>query len=95
MIGVMNQELFLGGNKLQTYVNHILAARDLAGYKHVAIGSDFDGVIFPMHGFEDVTRFPSLTAALLEASLPKSEVKSILGENMLRILKQIPPKYPF
>ena len=79
---------------MQDYINHILAARDLAGYKHVAIGSDFDGIIFPMHGFEDVTRFPFLTAALLENGLPKSEVKAILGENMLRILKTVPPKYP-
>lgn len=95
VMGIINQSLFLGGNKLQTYVNHIMAARDLAGYKHIAIGSDFDGLIFPMHGFEDVTRFPSLTAALLEAGLPKNEVKSILGENMLRILKNMPPRYPF
>jgi membrane dipeptidase len=94
VVGIINQALFIGGNKLQTYVDHIMAARDLAGYKYVAIGSDFDGIIFPMQGFEDVTRFPSLTAALLEAGLPKAEVKSILGENMLRILKNNPPKYP-
>lgn len=93
VIGIMNQALFLGGHEMQDYINHILAARDLAGYQHVAIGSDFDGFIFPMHGFEDVTRFPFLTTALLENGLPHSEVRAILGENMLRVLKTIPPKY--
>ena len=93
VVGVMNQSIFIGGNTLQDYIEHIMAARDIAGYKHIAIGSDFDGVIFPMRGFEDVTRFPSLTAALLDAGLPKNEIKAILGENMLRVLKAVPPKY--
>jgi len=95
VVGVMNQALFLGGHEMQDYTDHILAARDLAGYQHVALGSDFNGVIFPMHGFEDVTRFPSLTAALLESGLPQHEVRAILGENMLRVLRTVPPKYPF
>ena len=94
VVGIMNSSMFLGGNQLQDYVNHVLAARDLAGYRHIAIGSDFDGFIFPMRGLEDVTRYSSLTAALLDAGLPQNEVKAILGENMLRVLKEIPPKFP-
>ncbi|GAB4314114.1 MAG: membrane dipeptidase [Promethearchaeota archaeon] len=93
VVGVINQSIFLGGGSLDDLVAHVLAARDVAGYRHVAIGSDFDGAIFPVKGLEDVTRFPALTAALLDAGLPKREVRAILGENALRVLAQVPPKH--
>jgi len=94
VIGLMNTTLFIGGKTMDDYIQHILEVRDIAGYKHVAIGTDFDGLIFPMKEFEDVSKFPVLTQYLLDAGLPKQEIKSILGENALRIMKKIPPKYP-
>jgi len=94
VVGVMNSSIFLGGHDMQTYIDHLTVARDLAGYKHVGIGSDFDGFIFPMRGLEDVSCYPSLTAALLDAGYPRHEIIAILGENMLRVLKAVPPKYP-
>lgn len=94
VIGLMNQTLFVGGKTMDDYIQHILAVRDVAGYRHVAIGSDFDGFIFPVKEFEDVSQFPVLTQYLLDAGLPKQEVKAILGENALRVIKEVPPKYP-
>jgi len=93
VMGIMNSRAFLGGDDLKVYVRHILAARDLVGYKHVAIGSDLDGGVIPVKGLEDVSRYPSLTAALLDEGVPKSEIAAIYGENMLRVLKKVPPKY--
>ena len=94
VLGIMNTSMFIGGKTMDNLIQHILHARDIAGYKHVAIGSDFDGFIFPMKGFEDMSKFPILTKSLLDAGLPKQEVSAILGENALRVIKAIPPKYP-
>ncbi len=94
VMGIMNSQSFLGGATLQSYIDHILAARDIAGYEHVAIGSDFDGMVIPVRGLEDVSKYPILTASLIDEGVPRYEIKAILGENMLRVLKQIPPKYP-
>ena len=93
-MGIMNAVGFLGGDTLKCYVQHIIAARDVAGYKHVAIGSDLDGGVVPVKGLEDVSRYPNLTAALLDEGIPRSEISAIYGENMLRVLKKVPPKYP-
>ncbi|MFX0103260.1 MAG: dipeptidase [Candidatus Hodarchaeota archaeon] len=93
VIGIMNTSIFIGGKTMDDYIQHVLAVRDIAGYRHVAIGSDFDGFIFPMKHFEDMTKFPVLTQYLLDAGLPKQEVAAILGENALRVIKEIPPRY--
>jgi len=94
VVGLINTSLFVGGTTIKDYIRHIITARDIAGYQHIAIGSDFDGFIYPMKGFEDVTKFPALTQSLLDEGLPKNEVAAILGGNALRVIKDVPPKYP-
>jgi membrane dipeptidase len=73
---------------LSTFVDHIIHLIDLGGEEHVGIGTDFDGISEPLEGFEDVSRFPSLTAALLERGVDKAGVRLILGENFLRVLRR-------
>jgi membrane dipeptidase len=73
---------------LSTYVDHIVHLIDVAGEEHVGIGTDFDGIPDVPAGFEDASRFPSLTAALLERGVDKAGVRLILGENFLRVLKK-------
>ncbi|NHI94574.1 MAG: hypothetical protein EAX96_18935 [Candidatus Lokiarchaeota archaeon] len=94
VIGIMNAVGFLGGDTLKHYARHIIAARDMAGYKHVAIGSDLDGLVIPVKGLEDVSKYPNLTATLLDEGLSNHEISAIYGENMLRVLSKVPPKYP-
>jgi membrane dipeptidase len=53
----------------------------------VGIGTDFDGIPETLSGFEDVSRFPNLTAELLDRGVDRSGVKLILGENFLRMLR--------
>ncbi len=72
---------------LATFVDHVLHLIELAGEEHVGIGTDFDGILETLEGFEDVSRFPSLTAALLERGVDRSGVRLILGENFLRALE--------
>jgi len=73
---------------LSVYVDHLIHLIGLAGEEHVGIGTDFDGIPDVVSGFEDVSRFPDLTASLLKRGVDKAGVKLILGENFLRVLRK-------
>jgi membrane dipeptidase len=73
---------------LSVYVDHLVHLIELAGEEHVGIGTDFDGIPDVVSGFEDVSRFPNLTAALLDRGVDRAGVKLILGENFLRVLRK-------
>ncbi len=71
---------------LARLVDHVLHLLAVAGEEHVGIGSDFDGIPEVPVGFEDVSRYPALAAALLDRGVPPRVVRMILGENFLRVL---------
>lgn len=71
---------------LSAFVDHVIRLIDLGGEEHVGIGTDFDGIPDVLEGFEDVSKFPALTAALLARGVDKAGVKLILGGNFLRVL---------
>jgi membrane dipeptidase len=73
---------------LATFVDHIIHLIELGGEEHVGIGTDFDGIMETLEGFEDVSHFPALTAALLDRGVDRAGVRLILGENFLRALEQ-------
>lgn len=69
-------------------VDHIDHAVKLVGAAHVGLGSDFDGAQMP-EGMEDVSQLPKITEALMRKGYPSSEIKMILGENLLRVLTDV------
>jgi membrane dipeptidase len=73
---------------LAAYVDHLIHLVEQAGEEHVGIGTDFDGIPETLEGFEDVARFPDLTAALLARGVDRSGTRLILGENFLRLLEE-------
>jgi membrane dipeptidase len=73
---------------LQDAVAHIDHVVKLVGVDHVGIGSDWDGISTVPAGLEDVSRMPSLTAALLERGYSEQDVKKILSGNFLRVMRQ-------
>jgi membrane dipeptidase len=68
-------------------VDHIDRVVRLAGADHVALGSDFDGAAMP-EGMEDVTRLPRLTEALLRKGYSESDIRKIVGGNLLRVMEE-------
>lgn len=68
------------------FVDHVVHLIEKAGEEHVGIGTDFDGISQTLDGFEDASRFPDLTAALLERGVDRAGIRLILGENFLRVL---------
>ncbi|MEM7466631.1 MAG: membrane dipeptidase [Pseudomonadota bacterium] len=59
----------------------IIAAVELLGDDHVALGSDFDGAVTT--GF-DAAEMAKLTQALLELGTSEQTIRKVMGENQLR-----------
>ena len=74
---------------LSVLIDHFDHIAKVAGVDHVGLGSDFDGVGALPVGMEDVTRLPRIAQALLDRGYSESDVKKILGGNMLRVLDQV------
>jgi len=69
-------------------IEHIDHAVKLVGADHVGLGSDFDGANMP-YGMEDATMLPKITEALLAKRYAESDIRKILGENTLRVMREV------
>jgi membrane dipeptidase len=67
-------------------IDHIVK---VAGIDHVGIGTDFDGVPGLPKGLEDVSKMPALTAALLRRGYKEGDIRKIMGENTLRVVREV------
>ncbi len=70
-------------------VDHIDHIVKIAGIDHVGIGSDFDGITSPPEGLADISKMPSLVAALLKRGYSEQDIKKILGGNYLRVIREV------
>jgi len=69
--------------------DHVDHAVKIAGIDHVGIGSDFDGIAATANGLEDISKMPTLVAVLLKRGYAESDLKKILGENVLRVVREV------
>jgi len=67
-------------------IDHVVK---VAGIEHVGIGSDFDGISSVPRGLENVAMVPNLTAALLKRGYSEDDIKKIMGENFLRVIRDV------
>lgn len=74
---------------LEQVTRHIIYVGELIGYEHVGIGSDFDGIESTPKGLEDVSKFPDLVAELLKRGVSDRNLKKVVGENVLRVWKDV------
>ncbi len=70
---------------LERLLDHVDHAVQLVGADHVGIGSNFDGGGTLL---EDAAAFPRITDGLLERGYSEGDVKKVLGENHLRVLRE-------
>jgi len=77
---------------VEDVADHVDHAVKIAGIDHVGIGSDFDGISGPPNGLDDVSRMPALITVLLKRGYAKRDVKKILGENFLRVIREVTGK---
>ncbi len=69
--------------------DHIDHIRKVAGIDHIGLGSDFDGITAVPQGLEDVSTYPALVAELLRRGYKDDDIKKILGENILRVMRGV------
>jgi membrane dipeptidase len=74
---------------LSEAADHLDHIRKVAGIDHIGLGSDFDGITSVPEGLEDVSKYPALIAELLRRGYKDDEVKKLLGQNVLRVMREV------
>ncbi|WP_050930226.1 dipeptidase [Aestuariivita boseongensis] len=64
---------------------HIAMAVEVLGEDHVSLGSDFDGSVATWF---DTSQLNELTAALMAQGLSEGQIRKVMGENMVRVLRE-------
>ena len=70
---------------LARLLDHIEHVAEIAGVDSVGLGSDFDGGGTLL---SDATQVPGITAGLLERGFGETDTRKVLGENILRVLRE-------
>ncbi|WVQ79790.1 hypothetical protein IAT38_001890 [Cryptococcus sp. DSM 104549] len=70
-------------------VDHVeyIAAR--TSKQHVGLASDFDGMGEVVEGMEDCSRWPYLVAEFIRRGWTDTEIKGLLGGNLLRVMRAV------
>jgi len=77
---------------LQKLIDHFDYIVKLVGTDYVGIGSDFDGIGVTPFEMDDVSFLPNITRELVKRGYSDTDVMKILGQNFLRVLKEIEVK---
>lgn len=68
--------------------DHIEHIAKIAGYDHVGIGADLDGIDFAPEGLAGVQDYPNLFAELIRRGWSDQNLAKLAGGNILRVLRQ-------
>ena len=68
--------------------DHIEHAAKIAGYDHVGIGGDLDGIDRTVTGLGNADEYPNLFAELIRRGWSDRNLAKLAGDNMLRALRQ-------
>jgi membrane dipeptidase len=84
VIGIGLWETATCGTDARAAVKAMRYAVSIVGIDHVALGSDFDGAVTAPF---DASGWPLVTDALLKEGFSEQDIRKIMGENVVRILK--------
>jgi membrane dipeptidase len=68
--------------------DHIDHIRQVAGVDHVGVGGDFDGITQTVKDLDNVSTYPALTAELMRRGYSDADLRKILGQNVIRVLRE-------
>ncbi|KAI1157500.1 renal dipeptidase [Nemania serpens] len=74
---------------LTQVADHIQYIGEKIGYKHVGVGSDFDGMASGPSGLEDVSKYPNLVVELQRRDVQEADMLGIMGRNFIRVLQAV------
>lgn len=70
-------------------VDHIDHAVEIAGIDHIGIGSDFDGILVPPEGLEDVSMIGKVFDEMRLRGYSESDISKVAGENLMAVWGRI------
>ena len=70
------------------WAKEILEMKKRLGMNHVGLGTDGGGGVHCLDGYRDVRDLVRLVAAMQEVGLAQEDIKSYMGENFYRVLRQ-------
>ena len=70
-------------------VDHIDHAVELAGIGHVGIGSDYDGILVPPQGLENVSMLGRIFDEMRSRGYPEEDIAKVAGENLLAVMRRV------
>ena len=95
VVGVIFHGGFLDGSAFRStpdvvldHAEHII---QVAGEHAPAIGTDYDGMIVPPKGLEDVMKMPVLVEHMRQRGWNETRIRNVLGLNAQRLLEAIRP----
>ena len=71
-----------------TVADHVDHVAKIAGYDHVGIGGDLDGIEVAPEGLGTVSGYPLLLAELIRRGWSDENLSKLAGGNLLRVLRQ-------
>lgn len=89
LLGIGYFEIAICEMTAESVVDHLRYAVDLVGVDHVSLGSDYDGSVDTPF---DVSEVAILTELMLQRGFSETEIRAIMGENILRFLDSHLPK---
>lgn len=88
VIGIGVWDTATCGNDAKATARSIRYAVSVVGVDHVALGSDFDGAVTTPF---DASGWDLVTDALLREGFSEIEIRKIMGENVVRVLREALP----
>jgi microsomal dipeptidase-like Zn-dependent dipeptidase len=88
VVGIGYWDTAVCGDDARAVARAVRYAVDLVGADHVALGSDFDGAVTTPF---DAAGLAKVTDALLDAGLTEDQVRAVMGESALRVLREALP----
>lgn len=73
-------------------VDHIDHAVSMAGIDHVGVGSDFDGILVPPKGLENISLIGRVFDEMVRRGYDAESVEKVAGKNLLEVMKRVKQK---
>jgi membrane dipeptidase len=93
VVGIMYHSPFLGdrpwAGRVLTVARHLQHVWRIGGEDTPALGSDWDGSIITPRDMPTCLELPRLVAALIELKIPERAIQKMLGQNFLRVVRQV------
>lgn len=89
VVGIMFGNHYLGGSSIDHWLDHVDHAVKVIGAEHVALGSDFDGMVPLPRGIEGAGDLPRLATALKGRGYSDDDVTLILGGSFVKMLERM------